>query len=93
MPDNHTQEKWYALANDPALHTAGVEVGAWASFNAVMVPRLRIVFRKGTRKAGVSCTRVVAYNGPLESLPSEVELARSTERLPMHLTPEKISLP
>ncbi len=86
---NGTREEWYPLASDPDLHTAGVEIGARATFKGKGAPELRIVFRRGSTEAYVTCVHVAVYAGPLESLPSDAELARSSEHQKIHLAPEE----
>ena len=53
------------------------------------VPQLRIVFRAGGEEAEVWCVHVAVYAGPLESLPPDAELARSSERRQVKLAPEE----
>ncbi len=84
-----TREQWYPLASDPGLHAAGVEIGARAIIKGSGAPEMRIVFRRGSIEAYVTCVHVAVYAGPLESLPSEAELARSSEHQKIHLAPEE----
>jgi len=47
------------------------------------------VFRAGDKEACVECVHVAVYAGPLESLPPDAELARSSESHPIKLAPEE----
>ncbi len=84
-----TLEEWYPLAKDPGLHAGGVEIGARATIKPNGAPELRIVFRRGKSEAYVTCVHVAVYAGPLESLPPEAELARSSEHRKIQLAPEE----
>ena len=82
-------EQWYPLVNDPGLHVAGVEIGARVTPQPDKPSQLRIVFRAGKAEASVECVHVAVYAGPLESLPPDAELARSSEQHPVTLAPEE----
>lgn len=75
-PEMFTWEEWYPLQNDPALHAAGIEIGArvivllhrsftapWEVFRNFMT---RIVFRKFEREGQVHC---LDSNGISDDLP------------------------
>ncbi|OLS16069.1 MAG: hypothetical protein RBG13Loki_0311 [Promethearchaeota archaeon CR_4] len=83
------KQHWYPLANDPALHAAGVEIGARMLLLSGESPQLRISFRANGKIASVKCVHVAVYAGPLASLPAEADLARSSEQHPISLAPEE----
>ncbi len=89
IPVKETREQWYPLVNDPHLHAAGVEIGARAIIKTSGLTQLRIVFRAGDREWSVECVHVAVYAGPLESLPPDADLARSSENHPIDLAPEE----
>ncbi len=83
------REQFYPLLQDPDLHAAGVEIGARVIFHELDCPKLRIIFRRGTKEAEVACVHVAIYAGSLDDLPPPVDLAKSTERRPISLAPEE----
>ncbi|MHA1734320.1 MAG: hypothetical protein ACTSU5_20465 [Promethearchaeota archaeon] len=93
-------EAWFELARDPALHAAGVRVGARVDFRVDTVKNT-IVFRRGGSEASVECTHTLVYAGPLdealtfaadeglESLPGSGEAKLMEVHPPVQLPPEE----
>ncbi|GAB4327818.1 MAG: hypothetical protein Kow0069_34820 [Promethearchaeota archaeon] len=88
-------EAAYPLERDVAFHRAGIEVLARVEVD-VETGRTtnRIVFRRGTREASVTCVHTAVAHLSVEQVLSStqeeiVELARSTEHAPVELPPEE----